>query len=295
MAGVSDGQPTSAHEAEAALDGGVTRKADVEAELGNVRPVLRRLADVGGRAREVREDAIVQRREARRALQRLDLRLDTVSDLERPLALFDLEVDRHALHGDDLSDQLRQVRQRAAQLAGEGVEKRLLLLRRSLVVHVDDGPPVALEDVTGDVGQQHEAAAGYVAAIHRAAVDVVADDSVALPAVRVLPDPAGADHLAGAAFEQASFQLIRHFLTSFYVDNLPIARLRATAKNDDLRESASPAASRHNASRLGEAGSGDERPQRRTNARAGDVDDHGPPPSSDGERLYVIASAGLRQ
>src|SRR3990172_9606197 len=161
----------SGREAEAALDGVVTREADVEAELGNVGAVLRRLADIGGRARDVREDAIVQRREARRALQRLDLRLDTVSDLERPLALFDLEVDRHALHGDDLSDQLRQVRQRPAQLAGEGVEKRLLLLRRSLVVHVDDGPPVALEDVTGDVGQKNEAAAGYVDAIHCAAVD----------------------------------------------------------------------------------------------------------------------------
>src|SRR3990172_4182799 len=283
----------SGREAEAALDGVVTREADVEAELGNVGAVLRRLADIGGRARDVREDAIVQCRGARRSLQRLDLRLDTVSDLERPLALFDLEVDRHALHGDDLSDQLRQVRQRAAQLAGEGVEKRLLLLRRSLVVHVDDGPPVALEHVAGGVGKQHDAAAGDVDAIHGATVDVVRDYPVALPAVRIFPDPAGADHLAGADFEQASFQLIRHSLTSFYVDDLPIARFWAISKNDDLRECATPSLPRHGESRLGEAGSGDERPQRRTNARAGDVDDHGPPPSSDGERLYVIASAGL--
>src|SRR3990172_8158661 len=217
----------SGREAEAALDGVVTREVDVEAELGDVRPVLRRLADVGGRARDVREDAIVQCRGARRSLQRLDLRLDTVSDLERPLALFDLEVDRHALHGDDLSDQLRQVRKRAAELAGEGVEKRLLLLRRSLVVHVDDGPPVALEDVAGDVGQQHEAAAGYVDAVDRAPVDVVANYSFADAAVRVLSDPAGADHLAGADFEQASFQVVCHYQTSFYVDDRPIARLRA--------------------------------------------------------------------
>src|SRR3970040_3119043 len=97
----------SGREAEAAVDGVVTREVDVEAELGDVRPVLRRLADVGGRARNVREDAIVQRREARRALQRLQFRLNAIPDLQRPLALFHPEVDWGPLHGDDLSDQLR--------------------------------------------------------------------------------------------------------------------------------------------------------------------------------------------
>jgi hypothetical protein len=70
------------------------------------------------------------------------------------------------------------------------------LIVGGLVVHVGDHLPVALEDVTGDVGQGDESAARDVHAVDLASVDVVGHDRVAGAVVGVLADSAGTQHVA---------------------------------------------------------------------------------------------------
>src|SRR3990170_6282618 len=74
--------PVLRHEPEAALHGVMVLEIDVEPVLWKLRLVLRRLADVGGRAGDVGEHGIVKRRLPCRPLDRRQLRLDDRADLQ---------------------------------------------------------------------------------------------------------------------------------------------------------------------------------------------------------------------
>src|SRR5438105_9853241 len=116
-------------EAEASLHGVVALEGELEAVLGSVDLVAVRLAHVRRRPGDRREDAVVQgSRLLRRALERLHLSCDRVADLQRPLHALDRERDRSTFHGDNLADELREIRDRAAELSRPDVEQRLLLL-----------------------------------------------------------------------------------------------------------------------------------------------------------------------
>jgi hypothetical protein len=105
-------------------------------------------------------------------------------------------------------DQLGEVGQRTTELAAENADQRGALLGGGAVVDKQDDLPAAGEDVAGDVVDHHRAAPGDVDAGDLPAVDVVGDDAVALPAVGVLPDPAGAQHVAGADLQQGALQRV---------------------------------------------------------------------------------------
>src|SRR5207248_7354850 len=141
-------------------------------------------------------------------------------DLERSLAALDVEARGGALDAHHLPDQLRQVSDRAAELASPDVQERLMLLGRRLVVHVDDRLPVALEDVAGDVNQGREGEARDIQAVHRASIDVPGQHTVTRPIVRVLADPARAEDVAGTDLQQSTIQLVRHRVPSLYWDDL---------------------------------------------------------------------------
>src|SRR5439155_7962851 len=134
-------------EAEAPLHGVVVVQIDLEAVLRNVDLVVVGFADEGRRARNRREDAVVEGgRLAGRSLERLQVRLDRSADLERSAGSLDLECDRSPLDREDFADELREVRNRAAELSGPDVQQRLLLIVSCSVVEVNDDAPVSLEN-----------------------------------------------------------------------------------------------------------------------------------------------------
>jgi hypothetical protein len=66
----------------------------------------------------------------------------------------DAERDRDALDRDDLADEAGEVRDRAAELAGEELQEDALLIVGGLVVDEDRcGPRLGFEDVVRDVGE----------------------------------------------------------------------------------------------------------------------------------------------
>jgi hypothetical protein len=117
-------------------------------------------------------------------------------------------LDRRALHADALADEVREVGQRAPELAGERVDHGLGLLIRRAVVDEQQLPPVALQHVAGDEHGAHEREAAHVDAADPSLVEVVGDDRLADAAVGVLADPARAQHVAGADLEQRALQLV---------------------------------------------------------------------------------------
>src|ERR671917_1968691 len=204
-------------EPEAALDSVVILEVHVpQAVIGGVAPALRRLAHVGGRAGYRGEDGLLQ---GGRFLGGphvgghvgLGDRGYAGPDPYGALALLDREGDRCPLYRDHLADQLREVRQRSPEFAGEDVQQRLLLLVCGLVVHERGHFPVALEDVAGEVGKADEGQARDVHAVNGALVDVVGHYGVAGAVVGVLANPAGTQHVAVADLQYAPFQLIGHF------------------------------------------------------------------------------------
>src|SRR2546421_1419930 len=119
------GHMASGREAEAALHGVVVLQVDLEPVLGHADLVALRLADERRRARDRREDAVVKRgRLAGRALERLQLCVDRVADRECAPRALNAELDRCPLDREHLADELREVCDRAAQLAGPDVEER---------------------------------------------------------------------------------------------------------------------------------------------------------------------------
>jgi hypothetical protein len=111
-------------------------------------------------------------------------------------------ADRDELHALHRSDQLRQVRQGPAELAGERAQQQVPLLGRGALVDQGHDLPVAGQDIAGDVGDQHQVEPGDVDAADPALVEAVRDDGEALPEVGVLPDPARTVDPARARLDQ---------------------------------------------------------------------------------------------
>src|SRR5262249_4443949 len=101
-----------------------------------------------------------------------------------------------------------EVGERAAELAAEGVEDRILLRRRRPLVDVDGDGPVAREDVARQLGDVDDVQPADIDTVDLALVEVVADEGVAGAVVGVLADPAGAQHVARAGLEQRAGQAV---------------------------------------------------------------------------------------
>jgi len=186
-------------------------QAEVDAELVDLGRIPRALSDEHRRPGNGRKHGVGQRRRrTARALVRLELGIPCVADLDHALAALDIPLDRHFFDRDHFADQLGEVRDRSAQLAGVNAEDRFLLLRRDLVVEVDGGAPVARQDVAGNVRDQRNRMAGDVDAVDRALVEMPGNDGVAGAEVGILADPAWAQHATIADLEQSSFQMIGH-------------------------------------------------------------------------------------
>src|SRR5918996_5961308 len=131
-----------------------------------------------------------------------------VADGQRAPALGDLVRDRCAHHVDDLADELRQIGERAAELAGERVEDGLHLLVRRPVVDEQHLLPVPGQHVPRDERHGRERQPAHVDPADPAAVEVVCHHRAASPVVGVLPDPAGTQHVAIACLEQRALELV---------------------------------------------------------------------------------------
>ncbi len=132
------------------------------------------------------------------------------ADLERALRADDVERDRRALDRHDLADQLHQIGDRSAGLAGVDLEQRFFLRVGGGVVDVDRGGPVAFQDVAGDVRDGGDRGAGHIDIVDRALVHVPGDDRVAGAEIGVFADPARTQDTAVADLEQPAFKLIAH-------------------------------------------------------------------------------------
>jgi hypothetical protein len=78
------------------------------------------------------------------------------------------------------------------------------------LIDVDDSPPVALQHVSGNVYDKSQRQTGYIHAVDFPFFEMVRQRGIASPVVRVDADPAGAEHLAIADFQKASFEFVRH-------------------------------------------------------------------------------------
>ena len=131
-----------------------------------------------------------------------------------------------------------EVRERTAELPRKRGEQRLTLLVRCLRIDEDHDFPVAGEDVPRNVGDADKAQARHVEALDLAGVEVVSDDGVALSVIRVLADPAGAEHAARAGLDQRALERIerpgafRHLLSGCH------RHLLSVVASSDLRDSA---------------------------------------------------------
>src|SRR5262249_5181948 len=145
-----------------------------------------------------------------RVLVRLELSVTSAAHLERSLAALYVELNGHLLDRHHFADQLGQLGNRSAQLTGVDAENRFFLLRRNLVVEIDRGPPVSLQDVAGNVSDRGDGAAGDIDTVDVSLVEMPGNDGVAGTVIRVFADPAGAQDTAIANFEQPSFEMICH-------------------------------------------------------------------------------------
>jgi hypothetical protein len=123
----------------------------------------------------------------------------------------DGEGDRRPLDPDHLADQSGEIRDGTAELPGEQAEQRtLLFVGRSVVDEDDGGPRLRFEDVLRDVGRDRDRQTVDGDAFDRALVDAPGDRRVAGLVVGVLADPARAEDIARADFQQATFDLVAH-------------------------------------------------------------------------------------
>ena len=88
--------------------------------------------------------------------------VDDLRDLEEPRLVAGLVGDRHLLDAEELADQDRQQRGRAAGLAGEDLGQRLDRVDRGALVDEQAGRPVAAAHIAGDFHDQAEIEAGQV-------------------------------------------------------------------------------------------------------------------------------------
>ncbi len=185
---------------------------DVLAHLGVIlRPVFDRFADEHRRARYRRKDRIGQcRRLPGRALIRHELGVAAIPDFDHALAAFDGEPDRHLLDRHHFADELDEIADRAAELAGVDGQDGVLLRRRDAIVEINRRPPVALKDVAGHVGDHRDRAIGHIDAVDRSLVEMPRDDRVAGLEIGILADPARTQYPTVANFEQTAFELITH-------------------------------------------------------------------------------------
>src|SRR5215472_521986 len=194
-----------------ALERVVATHVEVDAELVVLGAVARALAHEHRRARHRREYGLRQgRRGSAGALVGFELGVARVADLEGSLAPLHVERDGHLLDGNDFADQLYQLGDRAAQLPGVDAQDGFLLLWGDLVVEIDRGPPVTLENVAWNVSDGADRATRDVDAVDRAFVEVPANDRVAGSEVGIFADPARTEHTTVAHFEKSSFQVICH-------------------------------------------------------------------------------------
>src|SRR5579875_462024 len=208
--------PGSRLEAEVPLDRVVIREAQLKAVTGRVELEERRLPHIRRRAGDGREDAVMEcGRLTGHSTERGQLGPSVRAELDPSLAALDREGNRHALDADDFTDQTGEIGDGTAKLPAEELEQAVLLLRRGTYVDAQQGAPVALEDIPRDVGEDCQGKTADVNPFDLTVVDVVGDDRIAGPPVRVLANPAGAEHVAVADLQEASLELIRHlFLTS---------------------------------------------------------------------------------
>src|SRR6266567_2085358 len=201
----------SAVERERALQRVVVLYVEIDAELLVLRAVAWRLADEHRRSGNGRENCVGERRGvARRALIRLELGVARAADLKRTPAALNVESNRHALHGDHFADELHQLADRPAELAGVHLEDRFFLRRRRIVGNVDGRAPVSLQYVAGNVRDQRDRRAFDVDAFDRSLVETPRHDRVAGAEVRILSDPAGTQDPTVAHFQQTTFEVISH-------------------------------------------------------------------------------------
>ena len=129
---------------------------------------------------------------------------------------------------DLLADQGGELCQRAAMLAPEGREQRLLLGRRSPVVDIADDAEIALQRIAGNEGGHAHDEARDVDALDLALDDAIGQRAPAGAVVGILADPAGAEDVAIADLQQVAFEPISHgpILPQTVPTPLEAARLR---------------------------------------------------------------------
>ena len=91
------------------------------------------------------------------------------------------------------------------------------MFRARLVVDIDSGAPIALQDIARHMREHRDRGAANVDTVDATLVEVPGHDGIAGAGIGIFTDPAGAKDAAIADFEQSAFQMIRHGLTPFLV------------------------------------------------------------------------------
>src|SRR5271165_1728190 len=134
-----------------------------------------------------------------------------IADGQRAAAALHIEPDRHALYPDHFADQLRQLGDRSAELAGIDVQQRVLLYVRGALVEVEGDPEIAAENISGNVGHHGNRSPGDINSVDRSRIEMISENRVAGAVVGILPNPAWAQHPAIAYFEKTPFEVVGHF------------------------------------------------------------------------------------
>src|SRR2546427_6219598 len=172
---------------------------------------LRRLGHVCGCAGNGRKYGIVERCHlAVRTAERLHLTVSDSPYAKGSLTFLDLERNGRPLHSDNLTDQLHQVCDRTALLAGINAQERLFLFLCSPLIYVDDSAPVTFQDVSRDVYSKSQSEARHIYTIDFPFFEMMRQRGIASPVIRVNTDPARTEHLTVADFEKTSFEFVGH-------------------------------------------------------------------------------------
>src|SRR5581483_7135001 len=131
--------------------------------------------------------------------------------------------------------QLRQFRDRAPELAAVQIDERLVLRVGGPLVEIQRDAEIAVEHVAGNVRDNRDGAAADIETVDRALVEAVGEHRIAGAVIRILADPARAQHAAIAYFEQPAFQMVRHSSLQTFSSSRPAALReppnRATRQN----------------------------------------------------------------
>src|SRR5215472_13273748 len=194
-----------------ALDGVLALDLELDADLRLHHAEMRGLGHIGRGSGNRREDAFHQPRGlAGGAEIGLHHRRGVLAHHQGALAMRDIEGELGAPHADLLAHEIRNLLQRAAELAAEGVEQRLLLRGRSAVIDIAQDGEIALQHVAGDEGGDPEDEPRDVEAVDLAFFDAIGERAAAGAVIRILADPAGAEDVAVADLEEVAFEPIPH-------------------------------------------------------------------------------------